>query len=302
MYHENNQVHFAYSNYDLSGPSKRRFLILIFYIPFILAIIWFSASSIFIPEKLDNPDGEIKIIDNTRDIKDAEKLKQSLYEFYEITGVTPAVITLYDSDWSMDFGTLEQCAYKTYTRQFDDEMHWLIVYSRPKKSLGNPEDWSWEGMIGDDTGKSVSDAMCERFTRTLQEYLYIFPVEDAIAMAFDDVLLARKTSIAKENLIVLIPMTLFIIFHAMAMLGVFSKTKYYKDAVPVPEVIDIKTCQYCGVTYIATENKCPHCGADEYQGPEVDSVRANEEYEYYGPEIDGARTEEEYEYKGPEID
>lgn len=284
MYYEGNNVHFAYSNYNLSGPSKLRFLVLIFYIPFIIAILSMVFSSVFIPEKLDNPDGEIRIIDNTRDIRDTERLEQSLYKFYEATGVTPAVITLYDSDWSMDFGSLEQCAYNTYIRQFDDEMHWLIVYSRPKKSEGDPESWSWEGMIGDDTGKSVSSAMCDKLTSALQGYLYSYPVEDAVAMAFDDALRARKTSVSLKNLAFVVPTALFVIFHALGMLGVFSKTEYHKDAVPVDDDAEITICSYCGGTYLTSERTCPHCGGSEYEGPEIGAARSYEN-EYQGPEI-----------------
>lgn len=62
-YDDNHEVHFQYSNYNLSGPGKLRYLLLIFYIPFIIAVISGFAGSIFIPKRLNNPNSEIVIDD-----------------------------------------------------------------------------------------------------------------------------------------------------------------------------------------------------------------------------------------------
>lgn len=257
-YDDNHEVHFQYSNYDLSGPSKLRLLLLIIYIPFIIAIISGLIGCIFIPRRLNNPNSEIVIDDRIGVIQDEEKLKATLSDFYEKTGVTPAVRTIYNEDWEGYYTTLEDYAYKAYVEQFTDEMHWVIVYSQPRNM--NPEfpDWYWEGMIGDDTGKSISDKLCEEFTDTMHANLYRYPVETAIATTFNETLSLRKFSVSWAGLGMNLFMALFIGIHMFFMVFV-DKKEYHKGAVVIEEEVEKIRCAYCGGTYASTENACPHC-------------------------------------------
>lgn len=257
-YDDNHEVHFQYSNYDLSGPSKLRFLLLIIYLPFIFAIISGFANCVFIPRRLNNPNNEIVIDDRIGIIQDEEKLKETLYDFYEKTGVTPAVRTIYNEDWAGYYNTLEDYAYKAYVEQFTDEMHWVIVYSQPRDMNSEFPDWYWEGMIGDDTGKSISDELCEEFTDIMHANLYRYHVETAIATSFNEILSSRKFSVSLSSLGMYLFMALFIGVHMFFM--VFAdKKEYHKGAVVVEETVEKIRCAYCGGTYASTENSCPHC-------------------------------------------
>ena len=77
-----------------------------------------------------NYDHTIIIKDEANVINDEAALKKELERFRDKTGVTPSVVTVHNETWA-NYGRLEEYAYDRYLREFDDEMHWLIVYSEP---------------------------------------------------------------------------------------------------------------------------------------------------------------------------
>lgn len=291
-YHNGEPRYFyASRNYNPKYDPKR-LLIGIFYIPFLI-FIFLSFKSI-IPIVPKNYNHNIVIADDADVIADEWELRESLDRFVEKTGVTPSVVTVYDDMWMNGSNTLEDYAYNRYLQEFGDEMHWLIVYSRPKVySSDVAADWKWEGMQGDDTDPILTDNITQKFNN----YLYA-RLEDesknvgtSIAESFDYI--TGKISRFPKLSALFMPLFMlgFILFHAYFMLG-FNELKYRK-AVPAPEegaddVSDVsygdyssnkkvsyndpaqgeKMCPYCGGYFSSKLPKCPHCDArisDDYQ-------------------------------------
>ena len=96
----------------------------------------------FRAQKLPNPCSEIVIEDRMNVIEDSQQLLEDLTVFYEKTGVTPGVVTVADFDWSERYENLEDYAMDQYYALYEDEVHWLIVYSAPLNEEGKPRSFS----------------------------------------------------------------------------------------------------------------------------------------------------------------
>lgn len=175
----------VYSNYDITKPvSKLRYLFLLIYIPFIAVGIFLLTQAVHIPHKLDLPsNSEVAIIDNYDVFDETSDLVQTLEDFRDQTGITVSIFTTQKDEWRGRFGSLERFAYSTYLNNFDDEKHWIFVYS-------NDLDWGWEGMQGDDTDDILTDDVTNLFNSNLNNYFYIdeYSVADAFTMAFNDIM------------------------------------------------------------------------------------------------------------------
>lgn len=68
------------------------------------------------------------ILDVMTETEEAE-LSAKVKEFQDVTGVTPAVLTVANDEWKPYYESLENYAYDYYVNAFSDEKHWLIVYS-----------------------------------------------------------------------------------------------------------------------------------------------------------------------------
>ena len=198
------QKRYFYSNMP---PARYQLTNLIMPILFLVgALFVFFSQDIgyFSPEKLDSPGGQILIDDRLGILEEQETLRQKLTRFYEETGVIPAVQTVAREDWNGEYFSLEDYALSEYYRLFPDEVHWLIVYSVPVDAQGAPRlsVWSFEGIIGDDTGPSIHDRHCDWFTRDVYENLSVMqPPEQAIGDAFYDLLAVRKPTFYAEELL-----------------------------------------------------------------------------------------------------
>lgn len=145
VYYRNGVPNYVYSDTDLSkGPSKLRFLMLIFYVPFVLAAFLMIFTSFGVPEKLKvDYNSQIVIQDDANVLGDTTKLGDALEDFFNTTGISPAVMTVYNSDWEDNYTDLEKYAYELYVNRFYDEKHWLIVYSQPKDPDDGFNNWYW---------------------------------------------------------------------------------------------------------------------------------------------------------------
>ena len=120
---------------------------LLFYLPFILFTFSMFAEAYHHPHKLpQNYDYKIVVEDKANVLGNTAELRNSLVAFYNRTGISPAVITVENSDWQGNYSDLENYAYDLYVNHFADESHWLIVYSTPDgySSSDGFEDWYWE--------------------------------------------------------------------------------------------------------------------------------------------------------------
>ena len=64
---------------------------------------------------------------------------------------------------------LEKYAYDLYVNTYDDEYHWVIIYSEPKNADPNFNDWYFEGMQGDFTDPILSTSVTRKFNKTVYD-------------------------------------------------------------------------------------------------------------------------------------
>ena len=184
------------------------------------------------------------------------------------TGISPAVITVENSDWQGNYSDLENYAYDLYVNHFADESHWLIVYSTPDgySSSDGFEDWYWEGMQGNDTDDVLTESVTNSFNDELQKNLTArtrYTVSSAISTSFDDLTpTVMKSKVNWTMLFTSIAILAFVCLHACLMIGINPKARKYAKAKPCSDAAQEKACEYCGYTYVVdTCTECPHCGA-----------------------------------------
>lgn len=268
VYYEKSKPVYVYADYDITKKrSPLRYLILLFYVPFIFAISSMLLGAYRNPIKLKQDyNGSIVIEDKISVIEDEAKLRDSLSAFYDKTGISPAVITVYNEDWQNNYSNLENYAYDLYVNKFADEKHWLIVYSEPVQGDGSFNNWYWEGMQGDDTDPIITEKLAGSFTNNLHKLLLAnsrYTVSEAIQEAFNKLtptIMNSSMDLSALGMAVLV-MT-FICFHAYFMVGFNPKGKKYRTAMKCPTTVKEDICEYCnGVYVIGTCISCPHCGA-----------------------------------------
>ena len=172
VYYDHHRPVYVYADYDITEKrSPLRFLMLLFYLPFILFTFSMFAEAYHHPHKLpQNYDYKIVVEDKANVLGNTAELRNSLVAFYNRTGISPAVITVENSDWQGNYSDLENYAYDLYVNHFADESHWLIVYSTPDgySSSDGFEDWYWEGMQGNDTDDVLTKSVTNSFNDELQ--------------------------------------------------------------------------------------------------------------------------------------
>ena len=278
LYYEDRKPHFVYSNYDISKYDVRSIvfsiiLLAIVFIPLIVLSIVGMVYSFKKPCKIEYFKGqhpEIIIEDTLGIFEDEESLKSSLEEFYDVTGIVPAVITVNNSEWKQDYDSIGKYAYDVYVDRFPDEAHWLIVYSEEIKADGF-NDWYWEGMQGDRTDPALTSVRAGAFTKSLHKRLLQrekYSVDEAIRLTFDEFTPEMmKTDVNKLMLggcLIMLPLFLVALFFSGRFLlkGLLVPEKY-KDAKLVElNAVYQESCSFCGGVYIiGMHGECPHCGA-----------------------------------------
>ena len=279
VYYVNNKPEFIYSNYNPNPKNSREkktvagcstAFMLLFALVSTFAIL---ASFQHAPDKLfNNYDTSIVIQDDANIISNQQAVIEAFERFYEETGITPALKTLYKDEWSPKFQSLEKYAFALYLNLFKDEKHWLIVYSADPDLSDGFNNWEWEGMQGDDTDSILSSKESDLFNKTFQKCLLQtekYSLEEALITSFDTLTpVAMKKYIPGSAYFYIIAINLYvgIVFYLPFIIYLTinsKKTKKYRTAVECPEgYTDQETCSYCQGIYIAgLHEKCPHCGA-----------------------------------------
>ena len=296
-YH-NGRTDILYADRDITKTKKQDYIsniATIVIISLFMAVFAFGSfgaiSGVFrTPKKLStNYDTTIVIDDRLGIISDKAAMEKALSDFLDVTGITPAVITVDNESW-YHYTSLENYAYDLYVNRFDDEKHWLIVYSQPAH-IQQPGyvDWDWEGMQGDDTDNIITDYSADVFNGLMQKYLTAdskYTVERAIRLSFEQItpqIMQRHTDreSLKEAIMILLIMGAMWGFPVVFSIMNLVKMKNYKDYQKVPSVdgkiLIQETCDYCGGVYVVgTCLNCPHCGASVKAYNPVDPGR----YEY----------------------
>lgn len=238
VYYDHHRPVYVYADYDITEKrSPLRFLMLLFYLPFILFTFSMFAEAYHHPHKLpQNYDYKIVVEDKANVLGNTAELRNSLVAFYNRTGISPAVITVENSDWQ--------------------------GYS----SSDGYEDWYWEDMQGNDTDDVLTGSVTNSFNDELQKNLTArtrYTVSSAISTSFDDLTpTVMKSKVNWAMLFTSIAILAFVCLHACLMIGINPKARKYAKAKPCSDAAQEKACEYCGYTYVVdTCTECPHCGA-----------------------------------------
>ena len=276
LYYRNNRPYFLYANYDVRKPDPmpRVAGFIVFFIillPFIIASVFIIAKSVTVPKRLDSDKHPKFVIeDNIGVVEDKKQLKKSMQEFYDTTGIIPAVITVNNDDWNEDYTSLENYAYDLYVNNFKDENHWLIVYSEAVKDNGF-NDWYWEGMQGNNTDPILTGKRSDSFTVSLHKRLLqrdTYSVDAAIALTLDEYRPQMMKPYANPagcvgGLFMLV-MFGFISWYIFAVAYKPAKvSEEFKNAQPCElTAVYEEPCNFCGGIFIVgMHTTCPHCGA-----------------------------------------
>ncbi len=266
VYYKNRQPYYYYSKNTRpeSVSVMGRVITIMFLSIFLLFSIPFWMMSVSVSVPISQPSDNVIYIQDNLDVIDNESsLKRNLERFRDETGVVPAVITD-DNSWQDYYSSLETYAYDLYVNQFDDEKHWLIVYT--SDSSTEFDDWYFEGMIGDDTSGAVSSRGEDIMTGNMQKYLTArskYDVGQAISSAFDDTLTEiQKPHVEWMAIAILAVFCGFPLYFIICeILGIISDKRYASGYRCPDKPVEVK-CEYCGGTYIKdTHLTCPFCGA-----------------------------------------
>lgn len=282
LYYRDNKPQFVYANYDVRKPNRMPLItgiiVFVFFLfPVLIGCIIGMVSSIKKPQRIDfgnykNKRPEFVIEDNLGIFENKKKLKGAMEDFYDETGIIPAVITVSNEDWNEDYTSLESYAYDQYINRFKEfhEIHWLIVYSESTKDNGF-SDWYWEGMQGDETDSILTEKQTAAFTESLHKRLLQrakYSVEDAIGITLDEYRVkVMKTTVNTPMLLICLFMFLMfggISFYSFTVAYKPDKVpEYYKNAKPCDlTMVYQEPCTFCGGIYIiGMHTTCPHCGA-----------------------------------------
>ena len=238
VYYHRNQPRYFYAGSDFKpGFSFATVFAILIYLPF----LWVSISGIIkaVPHIPKYSDHTIIIKDEADVIDDESGVMKELKAFQKKTDITPAVITIYNDDWKNTFSSLEDYAYNRYLSEFNDEMHWLLIYSQPQDKANHSSDWYWEGMQGDNTDSVLRENEAERFNSAFHSYLYDKnDLDESLIRSFSYL---TDTISMKPDMHQLGPMLFmlgFVLLHAFLM---FYPSFKYRKAQPAPLDTDSNT-------------------------------------------------------------
>ncbi len=259
-----------YTAEDFKDRSKSRLItaliLCVFYAVFIAAIL---AGTFNFPRKLtmDYQDTSIVISDGKNLLSDDDLIRigDSFSEFQDKTGITPSLLIIDNSEWMGHYTSFENYAYEYYVQRWDDEKHWLIVYSTDSDQEW--EDWYWEGMQGDDTDHILTtkrtDAFREDFQKGLLQNKQSFT--DTFLDAFDSLTDVCMEKSFDPVALIALP---FIVLHAAiffygTIFGAKKNEEKARNSVKLEKDVQYveDTCKWCGGLYIhGIHLSCPHCG------------------------------------------
>ncbi|WP_019679347.1 zinc ribbon domain-containing protein [Ruminococcus flavefaciens] len=245
VYYRHNEPRYFYADKNFKpGFHPLRLLILLIYLPFVIGLLPSLKSAFRVLPK--NYDHTIIIKDEGNVINNESELDATLHRFMEKTGVAPSVITVKNYQWQKESSSLQSYAYDRYLSEFNDEMHWLIVYSQPDKPDPAFNDWYWEGMQGDDTDPVLTEDVTAEFNSRFHNALLQDDTDIGAALnkAFSEFTdNYKKPSIFRSIPFPVLFAVLFLILHASVMVGLPDLK--YRNAVPAPTDSE-KDMQYGG--------------------------------------------------------
>lgn len=273
IYYNKRRPVIVYSDKPLTtDPASVLFVVLAVYAFFFAFVLFFAGIVNLTPPSPIKTDYDTSIIikDEAGILTDeeVEDIEEAFVDFRRETGITPAFYTVNNEDWYRD-KKLEKYAYDLYLELFDDEKHWLIVYSEPRNPDPSFNDWHWEGMQGDDTDRVLTRKKADFFNGTFHSNLLKntkYTVGEALADAFNRLtprMMKQEKGKTPASIIAMVcsaPLTALGVFLIII---AARRTKKMKNSFRADEeTIRQMQCEYCGGIYVAGHHtNCPHCQA-----------------------------------------
>lgn len=181
VYYENYRPVYVYADYDIrKGTASGKFFSILGSAVSLLFGIMLLAMCYDKPQKMDtSPLYHCEIKDTAGVIDDMDKVQNAIVDFYDETGIPVEIMTVNNEDWQGSYSKLEDFAYDMYVTEFDDEEHWLVVYSEPASPDPDFNDWYWEGMQGDDTDVCLHACLMIGINPKARKYAKAKPCSDA---------------------------------------------------------------------------------------------------------------------------
>lgn len=271
VYYTNHKPEYIYSNSDPTKVNIHTLIGAILTIAMMVLIAPFmiiaTLGTMGKPISDSYSDKGVAIIDNAGVLTDSAELEEELNVFYEKTHISPTLVTVNNEDWQSHYTSLENYAYEWYVTHYDDESHWVIIYSQPVNPHPSFNEWYFEGMQGDDTDRILTSTITGKFNDEV--YTHLLDTKDySIADSFGAALhnqvnekVLNPFAAFMQSVFVIISFLLFEgIFIAFLIYMTLPKKKY-KNAMECPLEVTEETCDYCGEIYIVGfYTTCPHCG------------------------------------------
>lgn len=285
VYYKNNKPNYFFSDrVELGVRSDERatYIFVMVLALIILASALFVELKGFLPKhRIDaNYIADVYVDDKIYVIDNEKALEDKFEEFYDLTGITPVLITVNYESWNINYknpdlssfgskyyGTLSDYAYDKYLSLFNDEYHMLIVYSEPAQSTSSFGNWSWELMQGNNTDVILTESVDNRFGKALNKGLSDknVSVEDAVINAFDEIMpnIMKAGQGNRKVSVFNLFLAAFMAFIEFAFWNNAFGPKYYKikNAVKCRKNAREENCKSCGGVYaVGSVTDCPYCG------------------------------------------
>ena len=267
VYYKNNKPIYVYSrtNPGVSTRTKARYLILLIYLPFLFAVYSMLSSCFSTVKKLPADYDTSIVINDTIDVLDNEdELEKVIKDFYDITGITISVMTFDNISWSQNYSTMDNFAYDVYVNSFDDESHWLIVYTADSTDDSRYDDWNFKSMQGNDTDPILKEKLMNGFIVSLNKYLAQhtkYTTQEAIIQAINDITPGiMESEFSWPTIFMALGVLAFLCFHAFFMVFYDPSKKYRGATLCTTNAVEL-LCSFCGNTFMGSEGtNCPNCG------------------------------------------
>lgn len=265
FYYRGRRLHYIYSDGTANNSSQEISLVVV--VISMIFILFGAFLPVFInmgKEKIDSEfDVGIVIEDRAGVIEDEDELYDVFEDFYDETGIVPSILTVNHSDWNSKFySALHGFAYNAYTNRFEDEYHWLIVYSVDED---DEEEFVWEGMQGNDTDPVLTEAAGTVFGKRLQRNFESgkYSVDEAVVEAFEYFTPRVMKGFVSRELIYALIFMVSVFGIVIAVLAVdVVKSRRLKNANPWLPSYSECLCEDCGSIYIkGMFNECPFCSS-----------------------------------------
>lgn len=236
VYYRKGQPNYVYSNIDLRElpDPKPRYILGLFYIPFVAAFGSFIGSAIHTPLEpmTEVSTAAITLRDDANyfSAQEEEKLLTSITEFSQETGIVTQFVTVEWAEWKTKTRNFSEYALTKYYVDFSDEKGWLVAYSKEPQTASAYADFEWEGIQGDDTIDTL-DVVLEDFNNDVQTGLIHETQSPALvfATAFEEAtqrFANQKLRIDFEEIIILLGPIAFLLVHAWVMIFAGTKRNY----------------------------------------------------------------------------